>query len=350
MTNPLFRSVFHELTRSGVRRAESYSTTAINPNDVDSASDAVLEAAGFPKRGDPHPGNPNIVVTEVRISRESPATARLDYIYDRPENDIFPQNTDELGFADVAFSAIPFGPTALIATAFVSPVNTKTVELDPDTNLPTTDPPTIINTVLPTFERQTDTLVLRAHRITFTVTGTAGQLGIGGEFGDVGLVPVLTQLTDTIHTIGLFALLFNGVDLSWTGNRPDGRVYTINYEWTYEPGQLTVLPDGWSQDPEIGPVGGLIPILGSIGRISTDSDGNKLYGVATPSVSVPPDIAGRGHIQGGGVRYAAPPYCDARSNVDASGDFAVPFFESIPRYVRVDANEEWRNFPGIGVP
>lgn len=350
MTSPLFRSVFHELTRSGLRRSESYSTTAINPNDVDSATDAVLEAAGFPKRGDPHPGNPSIVVTEVRISRESPNTARLDYIYDRPENDIFPQNTDELGFAETAFSAIPFGPSAKLATAFASPVNAETIEIDPSTNEPTTDPPTIINRALPTFQRADDTLVLRAHRIAFTVTGTASQLGIGGEFGDVGLVPVLTQLTDTIHTIGAFALLFNGVDLAWTGNRPEGRVYTINYEWTYEPGQLTVLPDGWSQDPEVGPSGQFITITNAIGRFSTDADGNKFFGVATPSVPAPSSIAGRGHVLGGVARYAVPPYCDTSSNVDASGDFAVPFFEAIPRYVRVDANEEWRNFPGIGAP
>lgn len=345
---PLFQSVFVELTRTGQRVIESFDTTEI-PVSAGTVNDATLLAAGFPVRGEPHPSNANIVVTDVRASRKSPTTTTLEYIYERPENDIFPQSNDQLGLADVSFAALPVRSTANVPGIIGSPLLTNTVELD-DNNEPTTTPPTLIGKQAAGFSRENDTLDIQSHRITFTVSGLASQLGLNNSFGNVGNIPAITSLTDRVHLIGAVALLFNGVDVSWTGNRPEGRVYTISYDWIYEPGKRPELPDGFVQDPDVGPSGTTIPIRNAVGVFPPDANGDAFFGVATPSVKAPASLAGRGHVLGGNARYAVVPYCDTRTRTDASGDFAVPFYVAVPRYTAVDANSEWQNFPGIGAP
>lgn len=345
---PLFQSVFVDLTRTGQRVVESYNTTEILVS-AGTVSDTSLAAAGFPVRGEAHPSNANIVVTEVRASRASPTTTRLDFIYERPENDIFPQNDDQLGLADVSFSALPVRSTATVPGIIGSPLSTQTVELG-ENNEPTTEPPTLIGKSAAGFARENDTLDVQAHRITFTVSGLASQLGLSNTFGNVGNIPAITSLTDRVHLIGSVALLFNGVDVSWTGNRPEGRVYTISYDWTYEPGKRPETPDGFVQDPQVGPQGSTIAIVNAIGSFPPDANGDAFYGVASPSVEPPPSLAGRGHVLGNGARYTVVPYCDTRTRTDGSGDFAVPFYVSVPRYTEVDTDAEWQNFPGIGAP
>jgi len=342
---PLFQSIAQALTPNGLTRTERFPAT-IDAYDGNALSQASLAGQNLPYYGDPHPTNPLIVVNQIGIAPQGPGRSILSFTYGPPQLASGSQDVSQLDLADTTFEVSPATELARFSGIRGSKASTETVEIGQDGN-PTNN---TIGVAAASFEEVPIELEHDTARISLIVSGTATALGVDNTFGSVGAVPNIVNLSRTIHVIGGAALLFRGMDVGWTRNGPEGRIYTIRYEWRYESGVANTTankPEDWTNDPGVGPSTGQWPITNSIGYFPVDGNGDAYAGIALPDVLALPGLRNVGHISAS-QRYAVPPYCDPVIEPDPSADFPMPRYGVKSRgFEQVDTQNTWQQFPGV---
>lgn len=344
---PLFQSVAQALTPNALNRTEAYRVPGLDAYAGDALSADTFASFNLPYFGDPHPNNPNILVTNIGLAPSGPGASVVSLTYGPPNQASGSQDITDLPLTDVSFDVRTTSLVADVPVITGAPVRTDTQEVDSG-GQPTGN---TIGVARPGFESNIKRVAFDGAEIRLTVTGTASQIGVSNEFGSIGAVPAIVGLARTLHNIGGVALLFRGLDVRWTRSESGQRVYTLDYGWSYEAGIRNTpasLPEGWTADPGVGPASGQEPILNAIGEFEPDANGDQLYGVATPDVPPPPSSRGFGHIGGATTRYTQPPYASVETYGRPGGDFGVPKFIARPQYDQVDAANNWQNFPGVG--
>lgn len=340
---PLFGSVAQDLSPETLRRTESYDVVGLS-SYAGTALAQDLDGLGFPTFGTPHPTNPLIVVTNISARQLTPNTARVTYTYAPAREASRPNVPTDLSIADVSFEVQPATETVDVPAIIGEPLRTDTQEVDAQ-GQPTGQ---TVGVAAPGFSVQQQPLMYDTARILFTVVGTATELALNNAFGSIGVVPGIVGSSRTIHVIGNLALLFRGVNLRWTRTEDGERLFTLDYEWRYERGLENTsanIPDGWFEDPGVGPSTGQWPIFNARGSFEDDGNGDALYGMALPNVQAPVALRGVGHISAG--LFTKPPYCDVRVlGTPGDGTFAVPKFISTPQYNAISPTA-WQSFPGV---
>jgi hypothetical protein len=337
---PLYGSILQALTRGSLTITEEFYRDNVDPRSSGALSQSTLLALGLPFFGDPHPENPNLIVSGVAVQRYGVTGAKYAYQYSPPE---FAQQSS-------AAERQRVGTVSLDITTDREDVDVPLVVFSPEMATITNGDEQVEIAVAPSWAVSDRSFLYRAARITYTVNGPASDFGFSNDFGDVGITPDVLAQEGTIHTIGTMALLFLGVDVSWNTTSGEDRIYTFRYDWQYEEGleaAETAYPDGWAAEPAFGTFDyGFGSVVSGYGKIDENpDDGSRLYGVALPYVQAPQPLRGVGHIGSG--RYLIVPYCRMIVPTTASSGIPSPEFVPNPMYTRIDPNV-WQSFPGVG--
>jgi hypothetical protein len=338
---PLVNSLTQARNNGTKRRVEAYYVPEFNPFSPTALDDLPVY---IPNEGQPHPQDPTIFVTDVSVLPWGGRTdaSRVNVTYSSIQFGGEPYSEVGQLTGDLSFEIVPETVEIKVPVAYGVPLKTVTAETDSNGNPTGND----IGTTAIGFERGERLLRDDRARVTYTVSGTAAELGLPTTGITIGSVNRIVNRQREIHVIDGLALLFKVGSVRQTrrGASPDANQYTIAYEWTYETGVRWVsLPEGWSADPGVGPSTGQWPIFGAIGNFPVDNVGDVISGVALPNVPAPAEIV---PFFGTGRTYIVPPFCDCEMLMDTTGDFPVPKFTVTPRYNYVN-RDAWRTLPGM---
>jgi hypothetical protein len=342
---PLVNSLTQARGPGTKRRVESYYVPGLNPFSP-TALDALpnLEPP-LPQQGDPHPQDPTIFVTDIAVLPWGGRTdaSRVNYTYSSIQFGGEPYSEVGQLTGDLSFEIVPETVEIKVPVAYGVPLKTVTAETDSNGNPTGND----IGTTAIGFERGERLLRDDRARVTYTVSGTAAELGLPTTGITIGNVNRIVSRQREIHVIDGLALLFKVGSVRQTrrGASPDANQYTIAYEWVYETGVRWVsLPEGWANSSVmVGPAGGMLPLFNTTGNFPVDNVGDAISGVALPDLPAPASIA---PFFGTGRTYIVPPFCDCEMLMDTTGDFPVPKFTVTPRYNYVN-RDAWRTLPGM---
>lgn len=275
-------------------------------------------------------GSRNDVCDVVITYSTLPASGGVATVADQPPSDVTFELFPELAEVDVE-------------GARATPIITKTVELD-SSGQPA-DPPVEIGTARPQIEPISRRYSTDRARVTYTITGTASQLGIPEGF-TFGTIPYMLDQQRRVHVIGGVPLLYRtgSIRIATRGISAAANTYAISHEWTHDPGtRLEETPLVWATNPAFGPVGDQVTVTDSIGAVQANADGDVLSGVFLPRVLAPTSL---GALYGVTNRYLVPPFCTVDMVIKIDRDYPYPSFVVNPQYKSVSANA-WQSLPGV---
>lgn len=343
--NPLASAVSQSFQQGEATLNRVYRGVAINPNDPDAYNQLTDVEPALPQIGEALAGT-GFRVKGVALrpigSRTDVSDVVITYSTRPFSGGIATSATQPPN--EITFEVFPEVADVTVVGAKASPIVTKTVELGPN-GLPA-DPPVEVGTAVPEIERTERTFRLDRARVIYTVTGTASALGLPTDFS-FGTVPLMLVQQRKIHVIGGVPLLYRTGSIRQTtrGISPSAHSYAISHEWVYDGGILwDNRPDGWAEDPPLGPSGDSVVVAGSLG-VTEQADGDVLSGVFLPNILAPAAIRPL-FDPSGTQRYIAPPFCEADLVLKVDHSFPYPSFVPRPIYTGVDVNA-WQNFPGI---
>lgn len=354
--SPLIAGVRQAFRRGESSFARTYRNIPISANDPEAYSKLGTVSPPLPALGDVLSGT-GYAVTDIQIQPTGTRGDVSDVVvtYSTLPNLGSASSATNQPSGEVSFEIYPETLDIEVVGARAVPLITPIIETDGN-GAPTNNPPTYIDKKVPTFEEINRTFRLDRARVVYTITGTAGDLGIPTGF-NVGTVPLALAQQRFLHVIAGVPLLFRIGSIRQVRratSTPDAatnatqNTYAISYEWLYDAGVAwSTLPDGWTANAEIGPVGDKVAVTNALGQVRTDTDGNTLAGVFVPYITAPQEV---GQAFGNpSARYIVPPYCETDLVMSVDHSFPYPSFIARPLYTRADvtARESWQNLPGV---